>query len=220
MRWRKSTRAWDLAGATGNDFDRFGISRRRPDSCQVQPGRPRVAVGEGTSPAMQWANAPEGTQSFMLHMHDMDVTRNKTNDDQVHWVVWNIQPSATGIAEGVPKASQLADGAYKISATGPMYRGPGAPANGPFHHNVLELYALDSKLDVKPSADAFETRANVIKAIQGQIFSKSSLWRPVPAAAVNRQQPGERPFWRIRPTTGIRPDRNVSMLTPLAASAF
>jgi phosphatidylethanolamine-binding protein (PEBP) family uncharacterized protein len=67
----------------------------------------------------------------------------------------------------------MAEGSYQISATGPMYRGPGAPANGPFHHYVIELYALDSKIDVKPSADAFTTRADVIKAIQGHILAKA-----------------------------------------------
>src|SRR5205809_1220137 len=41
---------------------------------QAAPG---VPAGEGTSPAMQWANAPSGTQSFVLYMHDMDLTRNK-----------------------------------------------------------------------------------------------------------------------------------------------
>ncbi len=53
-----------------------------------------------------------------------------------------------------------------------MYRGPGAGANGPFHHYAFELYALDTTLDVKPQSDAFETRANVIKAIQGHILAK------------------------------------------------
>jgi len=38
---------------------------------------------------------------------------------------------------------------------------------------MFELYALDSKLDVKPTGDAFETRANVIKAIQGHILAKA-----------------------------------------------
>jgi Raf kinase inhibitor-like YbhB/YbcL family protein len=137
---------------------------------QAAPG---VPAGEGTSPAIQWANAPAGTQSFLLHMHDLDVTRNKTSDDQAHWVVWNIPASAKGLPEGVPKGSQLADGSYQISATGPMYRGPGAPANGPFHHYVIELYALDSKVDVKPSSDAFATRAEAIKAIQGHILGKA-----------------------------------------------
>src|SRR4029453_3292108 len=44
-----------------------------------------AAPGEGTSPAINWANVPAGTQSFVLHMHDMDLARNKTTDDQVHW---------------------------------------------------------------------------------------------------------------------------------------
>lgn len=137
---------------------------------QAAPG---VAPGEGTSPAIEWANAPAGTQSFLINMHDMDNLRGKTTDDQVHWVVWNIPASLTGLPEGVPKGSQLPDGSYQISATGPMYRGPGAPANGPFHHYVIELYALDTKLDVKPSADAFATRAEVMKAIQGHILAHS-----------------------------------------------
>ena len=137
---------------------------------QAAPG---VATGEGTSPAMSWANVPPGTQSLFLNMHDMDLARNKTTDDQAHWVLWNIPPTATGLPEGVAKGSQLPDGSFQISATGPMYRGPGAPANGPFHHYVFDLYALDIKLDVKPTADAFETRANVMKAIQGHILAKA-----------------------------------------------
>ena len=38
---------------------------------------------------------------------------------------------------------------------------------------MFELYALDTKLDVQPTADAFETRANVMKAIQGHILGKA-----------------------------------------------
>ncbi len=148
-----------------------------PDGGQIpvkfSQAAPGVAVGEGTSPAMIWANVPAGTQSFFLNMHDMDNARNKTTEDQAHWVVWNIPATATGFPEGVAKGSQLPDGSYQISATGPMYRGPGAGANGPFHHYVFELFALDIQLDVKPSADAFETRANVMKAIQGHILAKA-----------------------------------------------
>src|SRR5262245_63813315 len=71
---------------------------------QAAPG---AAPGEGTSPALTWSNTPAGTQSFVLHMHDMDVARNRTTDDQAHWVVWNIPATATGLPEGVPKGSQL-----------------------------------------------------------------------------------------------------------------
>ena len=132
-----------------------------------------VAPGEGTSPAISWANSPAGTQSFVLNMRDMDVARNKTTDDQAHWVVWNIPPTATGLPEGVPKGSQRPDGSYQISATGPMYRGPGAPATGPQHHYMFEIYALDTKLEVQPTTDAFETRANVMKAMQGHVLGKA-----------------------------------------------
>src|SRR5678816_3678049 len=122
---------------------------------------------------MTWTNTPPGTQSFVLHMHDLDVVRNKTTDDQAHWVVWNIPAAATGLPEGVPKGSQFSDGSYQFSATGPVYRGPGAPATGPLHHYVFELYALDTKLDIKPAADAFETRANIMKAVQGHVLGKA-----------------------------------------------
>jgi Raf kinase inhibitor-like YbhB/YbcL family protein len=132
-----------------------------------------VAPGEGVSPAMTWANVPAGTRSFVLHMHDLDVVHNKTVDDQVHWVVWNIPGTSTGLPEGVPKGAQLADGSYQISATGQMYRGPGAAATGPLHHYVFEVFALDTVLDVKPSADAWDTRANVMKAMNGHILGKA-----------------------------------------------
>jgi Raf kinase inhibitor-like YbhB/YbcL family protein len=140
---------------------------------QAAPG---VAPGEGLSPAIAWTNVPAGTQSFVLNMHDMDVARNKTSDDQAHWVVWSIPATATGLPEGVPKGARLADGSYQISATGQMYRGPGAPANGPPHHYMFEVFALDSKLDVQPAPGdnaAFETRANVMKAMQGHILGKA-----------------------------------------------
>ena len=132
-----------------------------------------IIVGEGTSPAIQWTNAPAGTQSFVLNMHDMDLARNKTTDDQAHWVVCNIPASATGLPEGVPKGSQLADGSYQISATGPMYRGPGAGANGPFHHYTFELYALDTKLDIQQGADGFATWKTIDAAMQGHILGKA-----------------------------------------------
>jgi len=132
-----------------------------------------AAPGEGTSPAIDWADPPEGTQSFVFHMHDMDVARNKTTDDQAHWLVWNIPPTATGLPEGVPRGSRRPDGSYQISATGAMYRGPGAPATGPRHHYVFELFALDTTLGVQPAADAFETRATVLKAMQGHVLAKA-----------------------------------------------
>src|SRR5215510_7468576 len=130
-------------------------------------------AGEQVSPALNWTNAPPETVSFFLYMHDPDVARNKTTDDQVHWLVWNIPAAAKGLPENVPKGEKLADGSMQISASGPVYRGPGAPANGPQHHYTFEIYALDIKIDVPASTDAFETRANIMKAVQGHILGKA-----------------------------------------------
>ena len=41
---------------------------------------------------------------------------------------------------------------------------------------MFELYALDTTLDVTPiaaDADAFQTRANVMRAMQGHILAKA-----------------------------------------------
>ncbi len=131
-------------------------------------------AGNQTSPAITWTNAPAGTMSFLLHMHDLDVSRNHTTDDQLHWLVWNIPGTATGLPENIPMGAQLQNGAYQISASGPVYRGPGAPATGPRHHYSFELFALDTTVAVQPGADAFETRTIVMKAIQGHILGKAA----------------------------------------------
>jgi Raf kinase inhibitor-like YbhB/YbcL family protein len=148
-----------------------------PDGGQIpvkfSQAAPGAAPGEGTSPAMSWTNVPPGTQSFVLNMRDLDVARNKTTDDQAHWVVWNIPATSKGMTEGQPRGAQLPDGSFQISATGQVYRGPGAPATGPQHHYMFEIYALDIKLDVQPTADAFETRANVFRAMQGHVLGKA-----------------------------------------------
>ena len=137
---------------------------------QAAPG---AAPGEGTSPAISWTNVPAGTQAFVLNMRDLDVARNKTSDDQAHWVVWPIPANVTSFAEGLPKGARLPNGAFQVSATGQVYRGPGAAATGPKHHYMFEIYALDATIDVQPTADAFETRANVFKAMQGHILGKA-----------------------------------------------
>lgn len=138
---------------------------------QAAPGG---APGEGTSPALTWINVPAGTQSFVLNMHDLDFSRNKTTDDQVHWLVWNIPGTSKGFSEGLPRGITLPDGSYQISVTGDVYRGPGAAANGPLHHYIFELFALDIIVDIKPAGDAFENRKAVMQAMEGHILGKAA----------------------------------------------
>lgn len=130
-------------------------------------------AGDQVSPALAWTNVPAGTQAFVLHMRDPDVARNRGTEDQVHWLRWNIPASATGLTEGQPQGAQLSDGSQQISASGAMYRGPGAPAIGPVHHYTFELYALDSKLDVTPGVDAWETRTKIWQAMNGHVLGKA-----------------------------------------------
>lgn len=142
-----------------------------PDGGVIPPKY--TQAGEQISPVLTWTNVPPGTASFVLHMRDPDVARNKTTEDQVHWLVWNIPGTATGLPENVPKGLELPDGSRQISASGPVYRGPGAPASGPMHHYTFELYALDTKLDVAPGVDAWDTRNAIWKAMQGHILGKA-----------------------------------------------
>ena len=140
---------------------------------QAAPG---AAPGEGSSPGLSWGNIPQGTKSLLLHMHDLDFVRNKTIDDQVHWLVWNIPATVKGFAEAFPKGANLPDGSYQISVTGPVYRGPGAAANGPLHHYMFEILALDINLDFPAvNNDPFETRAKVMQSIQGHILGKAVM---------------------------------------------
>lgn len=136
-------------------------------------------AGEQVSPELKWTNVPAGTVAFVVNMLDPDVSVQRGVETQPHWIVWNIPGTSTGLPENVPHGADLPDGSRQISASGPQYRGPGAAANGPLHHYTIEVYALDTKVDVAPSTStqavtaAIETRANVMKAMQGHVLGKA-----------------------------------------------
>ena len=134
-------------------------------------------AGEEVSPPLAWTGAPDSTRSFVLIMHDLDAATGQAGtDDVLHWMVWNIPGTATSLPEGVPHGPQAADGMRQISVSGPYYRGPAAPASGPAHHYVFELYALDTTIDVAPvGASPAATRAAVMAAMAGHIRAKGVL---------------------------------------------
>lgn len=139
----------------------------------VIPTKYTQSVEKPVSPKLEWTHVPEGTVSFALLMHDPDVARGKKYQDVLHWLIFNIPASATGLPEGVPNEPQGPGGSIQIKNQGgvPGYRGPGAPAAGPYHHYTLELFALDTKLDLGPDA----TRDQVMSAIEGHILGKGVL---------------------------------------------
>ncbi len=96
--------------------------------------------GPDVSPPLAWTNAPAGTKSFALIADDPDAP----GGIWVHWVVYNLPPTLTALAENTPPSPQLPDGAKQgvndFGQTG--YRGPCPPA-GRLHRYVFNIYALD-----------------------------------------------------------------------------
>jgi Raf kinase inhibitor-like YbhB/YbcL family protein len=133
-------------------------------------------AGEERSPALTWAGAPDSAASFVLIVHDPNAPIQGGIDDMLHWMVWNIPSTARSLPEGIPHGSQMSDGMRQISASGPYYRGPAAPATGPVHNYLFELYALDAMLEV-PAVGAAPpaTRAAVLAAMAGHVRGKGVL---------------------------------------------
>ena len=102
-------------------------------------------AGAQVSPPLAWSNVPDGAQSFVLIAHDIDAAIGSGTDDMLHWMLWNIPASARSLAEAMPQGNQLPDGTRQISASGPYYRGPGAPASGP--GASLRVRALRARRD-------------------------------------------------------------------------
>jgi Raf kinase inhibitor-like YbhB/YbcL family protein len=128
----------------------------------------KYAGAQGVSPQLSWTGAPAGTMSYVLIMHDVDVAvpAGSLNNDISHWVVWNIPASTISIPEGGPAPS----GANQYSMRGPQYMGPAPPAGHPYHHYILQVYALSATLDVPAGA----TRADVEKAMDGKILARGA----------------------------------------------
>ncbi len=133
-------------------------------------------AGAQVSPPLAWSNAPDEAVSFVLIVRDADTAIGNGTDDILHWMLWNIPKGTQSLPEGIPQATQLPDGTRQISASGPYYRGPGAPAAGPPHHYVFEIYALDSTIDVPAVGQSPPlTRAAVVAAMAGKIRGKGAM---------------------------------------------
>jgi Raf kinase inhibitor-like YbhB/YbcL family protein len=139
------------------------------------PAKYTQAGGE-MSPPLTWSHVPDGVTTFVLIAHDVDAAIGNGTDDLLQWMLWNIPAGTTSLPEHVPGLSQLPDGTRQISATGPYYRGPGALADGPAHHYVFELFALDTTLDVPAvGAQPPQTRAAIVAAMAGHIRGKAAF---------------------------------------------
>jgi Raf kinase inhibitor-like YbhB/YbcL family protein len=136
-----------------------------PDGGIVPPKY--VSRGENVQPGFKFSNAPQGTVSYAIIFHDIDVALQNGTNDVLHWMAWNIPASANGIPEG-----KLPDGSVQGNNIRGQanYMGPGAPAGPRYHHYVFELYALNANLDLPPTA----SRDDLLKAMGGKVLAKAA----------------------------------------------
>jgi Raf kinase inhibitor-like YbhB/YbcL family protein len=127
------------------------------------------------NPELKWTQVPPGTQSFVIIMNDPEpaIPAKSSRGDVTHWLVWNIPGTSTGLPEGV-MAGDLPDGTKQQSLRSNGYIGPGAPP-GPYHHYTFTLYAVDTKIDVAPSQNAYDTRQALLAAMDGHVLGKAVL---------------------------------------------
>jgi len=141
-------------------------------------------AGAEISPAIQWSGAPANTVSFVLVFQDLDAPVANSTDGLLHWMLWNVPGTATGVAQRRPDGFELEDGTRQISVSGSRYRGPGASATGPMHHYAMELYALDTKLEIKVDAQGAQDanpnvqaiRTSVMQSMIGHIRGKAAYF--------------------------------------------
>jgi Raf kinase inhibitor-like YbhB/YbcL family protein len=121
------------------------------------------------SPKIDWSGAPAGTVTFALIMHDTDVDIG--GDDVLHWAIFNIPGTATGLAEKLPNTAELPDGSRQLNNIGRTagFFGPCPPAPT-VHHYIIEAYALDAKLDTPATA----SRADLMAAMKGHVRAKGT----------------------------------------------
>ena len=124
----------------------------------------------GVSPAIQWSGAPAGTESFAMIFHDTDVAL-PNGDDVLHWAIFNIPGTSTGLPENLPKTAEMPDGTKQPNniAGMPGFFNP-CPPPPTVHHYIFEVYALDQKLDLPATA----SRADLLKAMQGHTRAKGT----------------------------------------------
>lgn len=123
--------------------------------------------GENVSPELQWSGAPAGTKSFTLIVDDPDAA----GKPRVHWLVFNIPATATGLAEATTSKDfivAVSDFDYMKDSIW-QYGGPCPPSGT--HHYHFTLYALSEKLDL--TADA--NKDDLLAAMRGHIVGRAVL---------------------------------------------
>ncbi|MGH9486788.1 MAG: YbhB/YbcL family Raf kinase inhibitor-like protein [Terriglobales bacterium] len=125
--------------------------------------------GEGSSPALRWEGAPEGTRSLALIVHDPDAP----SGDFVHWLLWDIPAAITELPSGKYSEAKFPLGGLQgQNSFGNLGFGAPCPPPGPAHHYIFTLYALNvPHLGLAAGA----SRSALEQAMQGKILAQAEL---------------------------------------------
>lgn len=125
--------------------------------------------GANVSPELNWSGAPENTKSYVIICDDPDAPAGTW----VHWVVFDIDPAVTKLAEGMEKGYEV-KGVAKQGVTSfiaPGYGGPCPPSGT--HRYYFKIYALDiATLNLDPKK---ATKKEVLAAIDGHVIGQGEL---------------------------------------------
>lgn len=123
--------------------------------------------GDDVSPALEWADAPTGAQSFALIFDDPDAP----SGNWVHWVLYDLPAPTRALAETTrPSPRPEAGGIHGLNSWGRSDYGGPCPPDGT-HRYFFRLYALDTPLGLSPGATADQLR----KAMEGHILGLAEL---------------------------------------------
>lgn len=128
---------------------------------------------QGISFPVAWSPGPNSTRSYALIMEDPDAMMPKPF---VHWVVWNIPAAVNELREGLQEQDVLTDppglrqGATSRGNVG--YLGPRPPAGDPAHTYHIQVFALDTLLELPLSG---ATRDQLLGAMAGHVLARGEL---------------------------------------------
>ncbi len=117
--------------------------------------------GANVNPPLRLGQIPNGAKSLVLIVDDPDAPGGLF----MHWLVWNIDPKTTEIAEG--KAPKGVQGQNGFGNSG--YGGPCPPSGT--HRYFFKIFALDRKLDLP----AGSKRAGLDAAMSGHVLAQGEL---------------------------------------------
>ncbi len=123
---------------------------------------------EDASPPLQWTGLPPSAKSLALIYDDPDAPVGTW----VHWVLYGLPATATGLPEKVPARETLPDGSKQgLNDFRRVGHGGPCPPPGKPHRYYFKLYALDTDLSLAPRA----TKKDLLKAMEGHILAQGEL---------------------------------------------